>query len=539
MCIQYVCTCTCVQEISLSLRVRVFHQSTAVPFESVYKSYLPSPGDDITPETVMFLQAPPSSPSSTVLRHKTKVQPPSSTHRGKDGSKGGQAVVGEGDGLTPRAVAVESLHSVSNVAAGKAVNHSRRSDVDGVGLVDPSGGDFRGASQRTGNESLASVAPEVGHVSDPILQKTGSQNGNRTDIPPGSMAIQTGLASNMSLFQDPLLHLNACSNNDHDQRLAKNSERFLSATLEYFPALRASVGIESGDSNAVDLSNVKPGNTGVPSVQEAVVEHKHYQVHVQDSPETNMSVQSQSGYSNTSNSNKQEPIPISPVLNEQFDNAEHYKYRSSKSSTLPENWPDIPSQSTANAHSGVNQLPNNQGHDVSTPHNTQESVVEQEATEGGMDSSKDVQVPKVDEDKQNVDSQLATKPVAARRESLDVNAKVFTPKGVVKETTGVPVQVAPKTRPSSYPSGLNPNAASYLYLTNGGSQRGPVSAPAQSHAGSTVTEPEDSSSQTQLNSPLSVTSAATNASVSCTSALYMHMYNVCHRAVKAIGMQWF
>ena len=411
--------------------------STAVPFESVYKSYLPSDGATISPDTVMFLKPSPSSlsPSARTGRRSKEMETRES----------GQAEVGVAiEGVASHSLPVESLHNVvhePNVGSNQSNHHlsgAETSDVSATHVnIHVDNGDFSAMSSQgmpsSANPEMDSTTLDP--VPNPLMQQTndGGQDSNGSET--------TG----MSLFQDPLMYYVSSSNGPAVPDPSDFNSDISSATLEYFPALKETVsGIVSNDSIT---HNATVEDTLSRSVNSQGPDFGDY-----------------SG--DSSKPKRQGSIPITPLLNEQFDNADHYKYRSSTSSTLPENWPDVPSE-ISNARE-ISQLPNDQGQDPSTPHNSQASAgfdIEQGALVGenlNVNSANEIEeTSNTAGSGLSVEDNCVVSESLARRDSLlDANAKEFTPK---VDSPGL----HPAATPPTYPSGLNPNATSYTYPTNG------------------------------------------------------------------------
>lgn len=410
-------------------------QSTAVPFESVYKSYLPTEDDTISSDTVMFLKPPPSlSPSARTRQHSKEKEA-----RGISQAEGGVAF----EEVTSHSLPIESLQNIVHDSYVES-NH----DISGTEAFNVSTpninihGDFTALSSQG---MPSSADPEINLDSVPVMQQTnGGQNSN--GVSSSSTVGETGMTTtNMSLFQDPLMYYVSNSNAPAVQGPGHFQNDISSATLEYFPALKETVsGIVSNDS--------------IATVEGA---------HSQNGHNVNSQGPDFGGSSGGSSKPKRQgSAPITPLLNEQFDNAEHYKYRSSTSSALPENWPDVPSE-VSTARDNINQPSNDQGQDPSTPHNSQGSagfdiehgaLVREDLNVSSPNGNELEEATNTAGNGHSVD--IVSKSVTRQDSLLDVNAKEFTPK---VDSPGLP----PASTPVPFPSGLNPNAASYAYPTNG------------------------------------------------------------------------
>ena len=406
--------------------------STAVPFESVYQSYLPTKDTAISPDTVMFLK-----PPSSRNRRRSKE---------KEARGSGLAEVGVAiEGVVPHSLPVESLHNVvheSNIGLNQSNHYLNGAETSTTHInVHVDNGDFAAVSSQgmTSSANPEMVSTNLNPAANPLMQQTsGGQDSNGS----GTVGETTG----MSLFQDPLMYYVSSSTAPAVPDPSHFNSDISSATLEYFPALKETVsGIVSNDSVTHNAT-------------------------VEDTLSHSMSSQGPEfgGYSGDSSKPKRQgSMPITPLLNEQFDNADHYKYRSSTSSTLPENWPDVPSEiPTAR---DVHQLSNDQGQDPSTPHNSQGSggfdiehgaLVVENVNVSSANGNEIEETSNTEGSDRSVDDDCVVSESLARRDSLlDVNAKEFTPK--------VDSPGSHPTMPVAYPSGLNPNATSYTYPTNG------------------------------------------------------------------------
>ena len=366
-----------------------------------------------------------------------------------------------------------------------------------AGLASAGGESSDTASVPGSSESVQSSLTSENAIPDQFQQIVG-------------VASENGMATApVSLFHDPLIYYGsstsaALQGGEHGAAYDSNDSDKM--TLDIFPALRPSVATETPKPAA----NVLPPLGNEPVVNADVdLASTHEIVENQNStPPDDLTPKKAESASETERN--WEPLQ-SVEEEEDMLHAEHNRYRSSESSARPENWPDVQhNRSKEDASGGVVVVggDNHQGQRESPPLGSLGSssgfaMEDREGVAPGDDlvtmttmevtgieeSTEEVHNARPDTEKshaeQNTESAATdnddrksvvtkgngrpgnhqtTAPTetgssgSTRRDSLDVNAKEFTPRSSILHSD-----------PKPYRSGLNPNAAAvYPYITNGG-----------------------------------------------------------------------
>ena len=435
----------------------------------MYKNYIPNHDSDVTLNTLTHLPSPPP-PSS----------PPSLHKESEDSSKRGGLAAGT---ITEDLEEVDGSSASSrgsvNVSGNSPAIAARAASNRSSNRLARSGKEHGGSAEQVWHSDSGTDFHES---SDPLQLEGSRYSGNKTVIQTSVSGLHTQVEDSppapVSLFEDPLMQCSSPSTTS--VQVADNSSDVgHDATLDYFPALRTSADVVSGNTSA--RSTVSPeastetkrkGVLDTTSARSAVPQRFHARGH----PEKKISLQNRDfeGKVGVSKSKKAAgSAPATPLLKEEFDNSEHRKYRSSSSSAMPENWPDVATPPVGPS-SGATPVTNCQEQANSPPQDNNSSTG---ATAKPQTSKVDSSVTKTDgSSKQNggpVDHKVASAPTA----SLDVNAKEFTPKtSMVKKRHSNQTHPNPQThgnqphpnpRFDPYQSSLNPNAVTYPYLTNG------------------------------------------------------------------------
>ena len=581
--------------------------STGTSFENVYKSYLPDPDSHLTPETVLFL--PPSSSSSSSsfssssLAHtsaskpggmpgktRSPAHPPSSSsssssapvsRNGGDTTSSRATVAAHSDGV-PLATTRDGAGSTTkpSSATSSLTRHqtfpsattSRSGDKSGhtsdVSASLTSGG---GESSDTGSVpgSSESVQSSLTEITSENPFPEALQPLQQQQPPAGVVGVapeQNGLPSGpVSLFHDPLIYYgsstSAVMQSSESGGPPYDGSDSDDCTLDLFPALRQGANTDAGKQHSSNLLSPPPlGNDVVvnttttdldlASARDIVENHRNLAAPPCDTQPQKK--QEEKAAVPETNGKLPDAQTRQTLEDEELLHAEHNRYRSSKSSARPENWPDVqepsPTTTTTNNKSsskdssssvdghesdnpqGQRESPPysslesssgfgmdgaeetqeresaSRGNDVTTTNKrdatgiksksstaavaeasgaqspTKKSQVEQEqktepaeqkepSTTSSDPNESKVTITATNATTRNTSrpgsqpqtpSEAGTPPALTRRESLDVNAKEFTPRSVILRSDSKPAA-------ANYPSGLNPNAAAvYPYITNGG-----------------------------------------------------------------------
>ena len=506
------------------------YSSTAVSYEKVYKSYLPGQDSSVTPELVMFL--PPSHrsssapSSSSTHQHTSSTRTPSSspsssaTHLEHSATRTQAASVATSDGGS---VAGSASHD-STAAVAVATSDGTSRGKGGIGEIARD-------KRRERVNSSSSIGSAALPVDDALVPEADTNKHAPSVVGGATVQIQASTATGImpgtpvSLFHDPLLYYSPGSGTSvpGNENTGTYQDGGSDVTLNYFPALRANVDMETGQNTDGCNELVSLGNDPVMKREIEPCDVKSHMT--SDTVVTAKSPKPQEA-DVVSATDEQESGRTSPSFaNEEFENTDHNRYRSSESSAMPENWPDVQtpksplkedSVSPVGEHSPVSRA-NCQGQGDSSSCSDQGSVSEsgitaakdskeEDAEEGNVCSSNYVAVKQektsdscnskpVEHESDGVSeagteahegntasetkspsptakqehitpssspptpNSEVTTPTLARRDSLSVHAKEFTPRNMI--ATSDP-------RSGTYPVGLNPNASPYL--TNGGSQ---------------------------------------------------------------------
>ena len=388
----------------------------------------------------------------------------------------------------PLSSKLKSVPRLTNLKSAKLQSSPPHSAMANSGHVSTAEDSSREGS-RSRAESFSTDAPEfVPSRFDSVSDEVLSEESRMQEEGEGPAA------AGVSLFQDPLLQYGTRSN-PGVMDTSSDVLNDLSATLDYFPALRSSLpGGDATDARTSTSSDVFYDSTGAGGeAGETVAASKA----VKNSGDVAVSVSvsatggdgggaaSKKGSYNSSppgfedkkdsqneSVNEWESYRVSELSAEQHFDEDHYKYRLSSSSAAPENWPDLQNRQSKNA----NQAPSCQGQNASNPVNSQGSAgfdVEQETPDirnkkssqqnGGGRVAKQTHEKRKNKNGSRKSSTDVQNPISETGHAkMDVNAKSFKPRaGSLQQNTNA--------NQGSYPAGLNPNAASYPFLTNGGS----------------------------------------------------------------------
>ena len=390
----------------------------------------------------------------------------------------------------PLSSKLKSVPRLTNLKSSKLQSSPPHPAMANLGHVStPEDSSREGSTCRSRAESFSTDAPEfVSSRFDSVSDEVPSEESRTQEEGAGPAA------AGVSLFQDPLLQY-ATRSNPGVIDTSSGVLSDLSATLDYFPALRSSLpGGDATDARTSTSSDVFYDSTGAGGeTGETVAASKA----VKNSDDVAVSVSvsatgcdgggaaNKKGSSNSSppgfedkkdsqneSVNEWESYRVSALSAEQHFDEDHYKYRLSSSSAAPENWPDLQNRQSKNA----NQAPSCQGQNASNPMNSQGSAgfdVEQETPDirnkkssqqnGGGRVAKQTREKRKNKNGSRKSSADVQNPVSETGHAkMDVNAKSFKPRaGSLQQNTNA--------NQGSYPAGLNPNAASYPFLTNGGS----------------------------------------------------------------------
>ena len=497
--------------------------SSAVPFESVFKSFLPITATDshMIPETVMFLPASSSDVATVTTKHGGRGHSPtrrtasssSSVSRGSTDTSSSRATITYPNGVSlvtdrERGLSVstdggnssgrrsELCTAKSSSSRHVLVGDRGRRDLS-AGLASAGGESSDTASVPGSSESVQSSLTSENAIPDQFQQIVG-------------VASENGMATApVSLFHDPLIYYGsstsaALQGGEHGAAYDSNDSDKM--TLDFFPALRPSVATETPKPAA----NVLPplGNELVVNADVDLASTHEIVENQNSTPSEDLTPKKPESASETERNGE----PLQSVEEEEdMLHAEHNRYRSSESSARPENWPDVQHNRTKEDASGgvvVVGGDNHQGQRESPPLGSLGSssgfaMEDREGVAPGDDlvtmttmevtgieeSTEEVHNARPDTEKshaeQNTESAATdnddrksvvtkgngrpgnhqtTAPTetgslgSTRRDSLDVNAKEFTPRSSILHSD-----------PKPYRSGLNPNAAAvYPYITNGG-----------------------------------------------------------------------
>ena len=557
----------------------------AVSYESVYKSYLPGPDSHLTSETALLF--PPSSPSSSSSLAHTSAgssksmagpsrsrSPPlatssssssASVSRNGSDTASSRTTVAHSEKVSPTTTNDEASTSGKRVQKHSSSSSSRLSKnsqpASGNGDKEPTsdvsasftsgGGESSDTSSVPGSsESVLSSLTEI-TSENPFPEALQPPPTSSQPLPMSqvvSVADQNGLPpAPVSLFHDPIIYYGSSTNaalvsseNTGPLYDGSDSDDF---TLDFFPALRQSASSVSGSSGDIGKPNSSTSLLSPLNGNEAVSNADVDLASVPDIVDSNQNSTTTSSESQTDKKSEEEktahetngkvPDALTPqtLKDEELLHVEHNRYRCSKSSARPENWPDVQEQSstlkdTLSLNGAmVTDSDNHQGHGESPPLSSLGSssgfVIdggeENVAKEGSGGKSNDIAAKTevstgdtksnatettsaqstTEQQQQQTESEWSQQPSSSS--SSGENKPTTTPRGNghsvgsapqtpsesgtppalsrrdnldvnAKEFTPRSTVLRSDSRPSpTYPSGLNPNAAAvYPYITNGG-----------------------------------------------------------------------
>ena len=333
------------------------------------------------------------------------------------------------------------------------------------------------------------VSTSVPDFHSSALSSTGVSALNGVHGSSGSESRQSqgvGGAS-LSLFDDPLLQLgmfesssSAVSTADSlsVSAMALSDSSELNVALEYFPALRESMGRgrshvqNSGSDGMMQFQGDVQDSIGISATNDVLNKHED-ESHGQY-------LEHSSSHSSLSGRNKQ-GLPSVSLSAENELNFDPYAHHSSKSTSALDNWPEISNRHPTQAPLHSNQSSNEQGHENSAPMNSQVSGATSQGSGGFVVEAEALSLQVEDNPHPVYPSEAGAMVQQASMREPSGNGPHSVPGQMVSELQVSAANPHEAKSPqenagmlvhsdtSSFSNGMDPNLMSNPYITNGDS----------------------------------------------------------------------